>query len=235
FLLQGSYRNMNRIAEKVLPVMNDEELETLIVSSYQNDAQTLTSGTEANLLKFKELIGLLTDAERERWDDIRRTFRQNVKLRGIGSDDKTGQVIATLGTFADGLESIRKTLAHGVVELSSRDGAATREERMLEEAERLNTHLADLSHRLTDGVAQLGKLSERPIQMPPLEMPRIEIPPIEMRWPEGLPAPSGTANPQAAAPPVPTDDPAVFAQQAALQPMSSDPETKRITVVNRIP
>ena len=28
FLLQGSYRNMNRIAERVLPVMNEEELET---------------------------------------------------------------------------------------------------------------------------------------------------------------------------------------------------------------
>ena len=30
FLLQGSYRNMNRIAEKVVPIMNDEELESLI-------------------------------------------------------------------------------------------------------------------------------------------------------------------------------------------------------------
>ncbi|MBX3437119.1 MAG: DNA repair ATPase, partial [Planctomycetaceae bacterium] len=58
FLLQGSYRNMNRIAEKVLPVMNNQELETLIVSSYQNDAQTLTTGTEANLLKFKDLLGI---------------------------------------------------------------------------------------------------------------------------------------------------------------------------------
>ena len=26
FKLQGSYRNMNRIAEKVLPMMNDDEL-----------------------------------------------------------------------------------------------------------------------------------------------------------------------------------------------------------------
>ncbi|MEX0817935.1 MAG: AAA family ATPase, partial [Pirellulaceae bacterium] len=43
FKLQGSYRNMNRIAEKVVPIMNDQELQTLILSSYENDAQTLTS------------------------------------------------------------------------------------------------------------------------------------------------------------------------------------------------
>ena len=39
FKLQGSYRNMNRIAEKVVPIMNDHELQTLILSSYENDAQ----------------------------------------------------------------------------------------------------------------------------------------------------------------------------------------------------
>ena len=47
FLLQGSYRNMNRIAERVVPVMNDGELTTLIESSYEQDAQTLTTGAEA--------------------------------------------------------------------------------------------------------------------------------------------------------------------------------------------
>ena len=50
FLLQGSYRNMNRIAARVLPVMNDKELWTLIFSSYEQDSQTLTSGAEANML-----------------------------------------------------------------------------------------------------------------------------------------------------------------------------------------
>ena len=118
FKLQGSYRNMNRIAEKVVSVMNDDELTTLIVSNYENDAQTLTSGTEANLLKFKELTGLMTDAEKERWDDIKRTFRQNVKMRGISSDDKTGQVIAQLGVLSDGLDSIRRAMSTGVDRLT---------------------------------------------------------------------------------------------------------------------
>ena len=60
FKLQGSYRNMNRIAEQVSPVMNDSELQTLILSQYEQDAQTLTTGAEANLLKFKELGGWAT-------------------------------------------------------------------------------------------------------------------------------------------------------------------------------
>ncbi|MDG1897009.1 MAG: DNA repair ATPase [Fuerstiella sp.] len=118
FKLQGSYRNMNRIAEKVVSIMNDDELTSLIVSNYENDAQTLTSGTEANLLKFRELTGLLTDAESERWEDIKRTFQQNVKLKGFSSDDKTGQVIATLGNLGDGLDAIRKAMAAGVNQLT---------------------------------------------------------------------------------------------------------------------
>ena len=126
FKLQGSYRNMNRIAEKVVSIMNDDELTSLIVSNYENDAQTLTSGTEANLLKFRELTGLLTDDESERWEDIKRTFRQNVKLKGFSSDDKTGQVIATLGNLGDGLDAIRKAMAAGVTQLTDqRDDAQT--------------------------------------------------------------------------------------------------------------
>lgn len=119
FKLQGSYRNMNRIAEKVVPIMNDDELTSLIVSNYENDAQTLTSGAEANLLKFRELIGLLTPEQQQRWDDIRRTFRQNLKMRGIDGDDKTGQVIAALGSLNDGLADIQKAVIQGGDRLAS--------------------------------------------------------------------------------------------------------------------
>ncbi len=44
FKLQGSYRNMNRIAEKVSAVMNDQELRQLIVASYEQDAQNADAG-----------------------------------------------------------------------------------------------------------------------------------------------------------------------------------------------
>ncbi len=122
FLLQGSYRNMNRIAERVLPIMNDQELESLILSNYENDAQTLTRNTEANLLKFKELLGRLNPEEARRWEDIRRTFQQNLRMKGIDTSDQVGQVIVQLREFSDGLYGIRQVVAEGVRNLAERAG-----------------------------------------------------------------------------------------------------------------
>ncbi|WP_041379433.1 DNA repair ATPase, partial [Phycisphaera mikurensis] len=84
FLLQGSYRNMNRIAEKVSAVMNDAELRELIVSAYEQDAQTLTTGAEANLLKFRELVFGLTPEQEERWVEIKSAFVRNNSVRALG-------------------------------------------------------------------------------------------------------------------------------------------------------
>ena len=114
FKLQGSYRNMNRIAERVVAVMNDAELESLILSNYQNDAQTLTTGTESNMLKFKELTGRLTPEETQRWEAIKRTYARNVQLKGIGDDAKFGQLIVQLSGFSDGLDAIRRSLEGGL-------------------------------------------------------------------------------------------------------------------------
>lgn len=86
FKLQGSYRNMNKVVEKIVPIMNDDELETLIMSHYENECQTLTTGSEFNLLRFKELIHKLTPEESARLADIRETFVQNNKLKGYGGD-----------------------------------------------------------------------------------------------------------------------------------------------------
>ncbi len=230
FLLQGSYRNMNRIAEKVLPVMNDAELQTLIVSSYQNDAQTLTTGTEANLLKFKELLGILTDAERGRWEDIQKTFRQNVKLRGVGADDKVGQVIAQMSTFADGLDAIRKAVTQGVTQMlaNGQETVDTTDVHLQSALERMDTlagGLKSLADRLNEGLQHIVGLADRPIH--------VEVPPIDVKWPEHLPL---ATKPQAAGP-VPTDDPAVLQHQVPLEDDARDStgQTKRITVVNRIP
>ena len=113
FLLQGSYRNMNRIAGRVLPVMNDAELWTLIYSTYEQDAQTLTTGAESNLLKFRELTGRLDEEQAQRWDQIKKTFGRNLLLGG-DSEDKVGKIIRQLNAFAAGLDSIKDVLAGGV-------------------------------------------------------------------------------------------------------------------------
>ena len=109
FKLQGSYRDMNKIAEKVMPIMNEAELMTLILSHYENESQTLTTGAEANMLKFKELNGMLNETETARWKEIKEVFRQNQKIKAAGGDE-FGAVIATLGDFSKGLKGIEDAL-----------------------------------------------------------------------------------------------------------------------------
>lgn len=110
FRLQGSYRNMNRLAEKVIPIMNDAEVRGLILDHYQNESQTLTTGAEANLLKFKELIDALTPEEKERWEEMKKTFRRNLVSRSGDQADPVGRLVTQLATFQGGLEAIQETL-----------------------------------------------------------------------------------------------------------------------------
>ncbi|WP_326600696.1 DNA repair ATPase [Streptomyces sp. NBC_01803] len=74
FRLQGSYRNTNKLAERIVPVMDDAELEAVIDDHYLAEAQTLTTGAEANLLKLAELRGRLTPEQAARWAEIKRTW-----------------------------------------------------------------------------------------------------------------------------------------------------------------
>ena len=111
FRLQGSYRNMNRLAEKVVTIMNDKEVMELVIDHYRGESQTLTTGTEANMLKFRELIGVLSDQEKLRWEAIKKTFRQNTTARGMGGDnDPAGRIVAQLSAFQSGLEGIQKAI-----------------------------------------------------------------------------------------------------------------------------
>ena len=112
FRLQGSYRNMNRLAEKVVTIMNDDEVRAIILDHYRGESQTLTTGTEANMLKFRELIGIQTTEEKARWEDIKKTFKHNTAARGAGGDnDPAGRIVAQLSGFQSGLEGIQQVIA----------------------------------------------------------------------------------------------------------------------------
>lgn len=111
FKLQGSYRNMNRIAEKILPLMTDQEVIDLISDHYENESQTLTSGAESNLLKFKEMEGLANAEETERWEKIKKDFGRNMLLGGADENDPVARVVAQMSTFTDGLDAIQKGIA----------------------------------------------------------------------------------------------------------------------------
>jgi hypothetical protein len=103
FRLQGSYRNMNKLAEKISPVMNDAELQQLVSDHYLGEAQLLTTGAEENLLKLAELRGLQGDEEQQRWAQIKRDFLRN-KAMGAGDADVGGRVVAQLADIASALQ-----------------------------------------------------------------------------------------------------------------------------------
>jgi len=90
--------------------MTDAEVEQLIVDHYENESQTLTTGAEANLLKFREMEGMLTEDEAARWESIKKTFNKNQIMGGRGDDDPVNRVVGTLSTFTDGLGKIEDVL-----------------------------------------------------------------------------------------------------------------------------
>ncbi|WP_299345776.1 DNA repair ATPase [uncultured Pseudoxanthomonas sp.] len=103
FRLQGSYRNMNKLAEKISPVMNAAELQQLISDHYLGEAQLLTTGAEENLLKLSELRSMLTGEEQARWNQIKADFLRN-KAMGADDADVGGRVVAQLADIAVGLQ-----------------------------------------------------------------------------------------------------------------------------------
>ncbi|MFV0417299.1 MAG: DNA repair ATPase [Dysgonomonas sp.] len=111
FKLQGSYRNMNKLVSQIVPLMNIREINELILSHYESESQTLTSDSEANILRLREIADLLYTDEKERWMHIKEVFNKNNKFAGIDQNNQTGQVIAQLAEFNDNLEGIKKAIS----------------------------------------------------------------------------------------------------------------------------
>ncbi|TBU80755.1 DNA repair protein [Pseudomonas daroniae] len=107
FKLQGSYRNMNKMAEKISSVMNDAELLQLIADHYQGESQLLTTGAEENLLKLAELRGNQAPEQLERWTQIKRDFMRN-KAMGGSDSDIGGRVVAQLNDLVEGVRGLSR-------------------------------------------------------------------------------------------------------------------------------
>ncbi len=107
FKLQGSYRNMNKLAEKISPVMNDAELEQLVSDHYLGESQLLTTGAEENLLKLAELRGVMTPAQQARWAQIKADFLRN-KAMGGDDADVGGRMVAQLADIAGNLQALQE-------------------------------------------------------------------------------------------------------------------------------
>jgi hypothetical protein len=119
FQLQGSYRNMNKLAEKVLPVMTEAEIEALITDHYRGESQTLTTGAESNLLRLGELRGTLTEDEAARWAEIKAEFRRRRMLGG--DDDPAAKVTGALTGVVQQLEGLGARLDRGPAALDRLD------------------------------------------------------------------------------------------------------------------
>ena len=122
FRLQGSYRNMNKLAEKIVPAMNDEELDNLIDDHYRGESQTLTTGAEENLLKLGEMRGRLSDAQRARWEEIKKGFVR-IQRMGSGEDDPATRLTGQLSMVSEHLEGIGESIDRAVEKAGSRAAA----------------------------------------------------------------------------------------------------------------
>lgn len=108
YRLQGSYRNMNKMAQRVLPVMNDAELEAVIDDHYVGEAQTLAADAEANLLKLAELRGRLSAAEEARWAVVKEGYLRERALGG--ADDPLGRAVGAVGLLADRVRDVEQAI-----------------------------------------------------------------------------------------------------------------------------
>ncbi|MFJ2564852.1 DNA repair ATPase [Streptomyces sp. NPDC087568] len=109
FRLQGSYRTMNKIAQRLRPVMNDTELSAVLDDHFTAEAQTLTTGAEANLLKLAELRGALTPLQATRWAELKSAHVRAQALGGPAGDPLT-RATAALALLADRMGAIEAAL-----------------------------------------------------------------------------------------------------------------------------
>jgi len=112
FKLQGSYRNMNKLAEKVVAIMDDNELQAVIDDHYIGEAQLLTTGAEANLLKLKDIRGQLTPEESARWESIKREFKIRNALTGDDADGAT-KVASQIAGLKNSLSDLGTLIVNG--------------------------------------------------------------------------------------------------------------------------
>ncbi|MGB2114554.1 MAG: DNA repair ATPase [Marinobacter adhaerens] len=158
FKLQGSYRNMNKLAEKLSPVMSDQELEALIDDHYLGEAQLLTYGAEENLLKLKQMRGTMNDEEAARWQTICEEYRRRQQA---GGDEETGvKVVRQLGLISEHMQQLGQHLASGL-ESQGNSGLD------------LDTALSQLSRSLESGLAE----GLQAVQMNPAVTVNLDSPP----------------------------------------------------------
>ncbi|MDL2226792.1 DNA repair ATPase [Deltaproteobacteria bacterium OttesenSCG-928-M10] len=155
FKLQGSYRNMNKLAQQVSAVMNDRELDRLLDDMYIGEAQLLTGYAEENLLKLAEIRGNLTPAQSERWDEIKRQFNRDKTFGGdeAGAGDRLVAQLADLVHYVKNLGQDRG----GLEKLTGQLGALAGEVRALKTGPSASQGIEFQVAKLVEAVGELAQ------------------------------------------------------------------------------
>ncbi len=155
FKLQGSYRNMNKMAEKISAVMNEDELALMIDDHYRGEAQLLTTGAQANLLKLAEIRGMLSEEDQHRWTYIKEEFKRN---QSIGGDGEIGEkIIMQMHDMVKSINAIGDQVEHQQTQAMA--SKSVDRKRLLKEIlfvtnKVVNEHLAPELTNITDAIKQ---------------------------------------------------------------------------------
>ena len=129
--------------------ITDDELENLICDHYRGEAQTLSKGSEENLLKLGELRGTATEQERARFEQIKTDFVRLNKLDGAGSPIM--MAVEQMGYLHESLEAIANKLSKNNLSYDySQSLHALGESSQSQSADAINT----LTETLSDTLAQ---------------------------------------------------------------------------------
>jgi hypothetical protein len=152
FKLQGSYRNMNKMAEKISAVMNKEEILQMIADHYLGEAQLLTSGAEENLLKLAELRGNMTETQSQRWEMIKDNFRKG-QMKGNEEAIIGTKIVAQLNEMVNSLQQVN----HSLNNTDANNKLATQLNKMVDHLEQVNISLTntDANTQLTRQLAKI--------------------------------------------------------------------------------
>ena len=158
FQLQGSYRNMNKLAEKVVPAMNDAEVVQLVTDHYTGEAQTLTTGAEFNLLRLAELRGMLNDEQATRLKAIRDEFARQ-QLMG-GDDDPATKVSGVLAGLVKEVGGMREGMASSPLTGELASLRASIEHSLGSAPQALTDEVRGLREALSEGAGTSSSLAE---------------------------------------------------------------------------
>jgi hypothetical protein len=55
-------------------------------------------------------MNLISEDEKNRWEEIKKTFVKNKMIKGLGENDRMTQIVALLAQFSEGLDGIKDVL-----------------------------------------------------------------------------------------------------------------------------